>query len=180
MERPHQLLESEDQGDSPSRSGNSDLPDYGQVLREIADQKFLLSTRHQEQHWRAQRFGAHPDILKFEKALVKRLNKLGVPMFSNEVLRSPERQTEIYIKGNSRAKAGQSPHQYGCAVDIIHGVKGWEISNDAWKLIGFLGEEEAKKLGLKIKWGGSFPTLWDPAHWELTFWKQVKEDFPWA
>lgn len=196
--RPQQSDPSVDQGEppkgeqSPSLRGELDAADYGVELRSIRDPKFLWSTLHHEQHMRAVRsfakkaadggnliVGAHPDILRFEKALVKRMNKLGVPMFASEVIRTPERQTELYIKGTTKAKANQSPHQFGCAVDIIHGVKGWEISNPAWNLVGQIGLEVATSLGIKIKWGGTFSNLWDPAHWELLEWKSIKEDYPW-
>lgn len=151
---------------------------YGDALRGIIDRGFLGSRKWQEQQWRANREGIHPDIREFETLLVRRMAKIGVPMFAAEVVRTPERQNELYALGNSKAKAGQSPHQFGLAADIVHSVKGWNLDRKAWALIGHVGKELAQQRGLKITWGGDWE-FYDPAHWEVTFWKQVKEDFPW-
>lgn len=120
---------------------------------------------------RADRVGAHPEILEFERLLIKRLKKYGVPMFAHCVMRGEAEQNRVYIQGYSKSKWGQSAHNYGCAVDVIHGLKGWEIPRKSWEIIGHMGDELASQKGWKIKWGGTFKVPWDPAHWELENWK---------
>lgn len=139
----------------------------------MADPGFLRSSKWQEQQWRAKREGAHPDILEFERLLVAKLKKLGVPVFASEVWRDKSRQAELYVKGFSKAPPGKSPHQHGMAVDIVHSVKGWELDRKQWALIGHLGKELAIQRGLKVTWGGDFKSIYDPAHWELTQWKEL-------
>lgn len=151
---------------------------YDEALRGMANRPFLASQRYQEQQWRANREGAHPDILEFEKLLVRRMAKLGVPMFASEVIRTPERQDDLYALGTTKARAGQSPHQYGCAVDVVHSVHGWNLDQKAWALIGHVGKELAAQRGLKVTWGGEW-SFYDPAHWELTHWRELKEAYPW-
>lgn len=128
---------------------------------------------------RAKRKGASPQILEFEQALIKKLASLQVPVFAHCVIRERDEQEAAYFRGNSKARFGQSPHNYGMAVDIIHSIKGWEIPNQSWEIIGHVGKEVAKAHGIKIVWGGDFKSLWDPAHWELADWKTKTELFPW-
>jgi len=147
----------------------------------MADKPFLASQRWQEQQWRANREGAHPDIIEFERVFIKRMSKLGVPMFAHEMVRTAERQDDLYALGNSRAKAGQSAHQYGCAVDIVHSTKAWGLSEKEWLLVGHVGKELITQKGLAIAslaWGGDW-SFYDPAHWEIIDWRTEKEKFPW-
>lgn len=150
----------------------------------MASQPFLLSPKYSEQQLRAVRDGAHPQILEFERLLVNKLRKLNVPLFATEVWRDSARQTELFVKGHSKAKAGQSAHQYGLAVDIIHSIHGWSLSPRQWELIGVLGLELAIQRGIKITWGGDDPGVddkfsWDPAHWEIRDWKNHKDSKTW-
>lgn len=162
--------------------GDSPVPKtFGEALAGLVNREFLASKRWQEQQWRAQRHGAHPDILEFERVFIKRMGKLGVPMFAPEVYRTPERQEDLYALGNSKAKGGQSPHQWGCAVDIVHSVKGWDMHPKAWALVGHVGKELIAQKGLAIEsfaWGGDWG-FYDPAHWQLKDWKNLKGGYPW-
>ncbi|SEQ49391.1 D-alanyl-D-alanine carboxypeptidase [Devosia sp. YR412] len=147
----------------------------------MADKPFLASSRYQEQQWRANRTGAHPDILEFEKRFIRRMAKLDVPMFASEVIRSSQRQEDLYALGHSKARAGQSPHGYGCAVDLVHSVHGWNLDRKAWEVIGHVGQEIVTQAGLAIvslAWGGDWK-FYDPAHWEIADWRMVKDDYPW-
>lgn len=103
--------------------------------------------------------------------------KLGVPMFASEVYRTPERQLELYTAGHSKAKDGQSAHQTGCAIDLIHTVKGWGLAANQWALIGHVGKELATQRGFKLTWGGDW-NFYDPAHWEVTGWKAQADQYP--
>lgn len=151
-------------------------------LRDMQDREFCLSERYVDQQARADRNGADPRILEFEKKLVSRLKKMGVPVFAHCVYRSDEEQNSLFVRGHSKAKAGQSPHQYGMAVDIIHGTKGWELTRKQWEIIAHVGDEIARSIGVHIRWGGDWDgdrttthDQWDPAHFELQDWKIIKE-----
>lgn len=144
----------------------------------MVDRPFLASRNWREQQWRANREGAHPVVLEFERLFIKRMAKAGVPMFASEFVRTRERQNDLYALGNTRARAGQSPHQYGLAVDIVHSVKGWDMDRKAWALCAHVGRELATQYGFKMEWGGDWK-FYDPAHWQLIDWKNQKENFPW-
>lgn len=145
----------------------------------MQDEAFLASQQHQKQQWRAVREGAHPDILEFERLLIKALRVRKVPMFAHSIVRGENEQNAAFAHGNSKARYGQSPHNFGCAVDIVHGRVAWALSKKQWDIIGHLGKSVAKSHNLKVTWGGDFKSLYDPAHWELTQWKTLKDDFPW-
>lgn len=173
---------------------------FNEALRGMVNREFLVSEKHVHQHRRAIREGAHPAILEFEKAFTRRMAKLGVPMHASEVYRTPGRQNDLFALGNSKAKAGQSPHQFGLAVDLIHSVKGWNLDQRQWRLIGHVGKEAARSCGLLepegrkasgptwdakagrwrgvyIEWGGDWE-FYDPAHWQVKGWKAVMAGYP--
>lgn len=147
---------------------------YRMALAEIADRQFCQSVKYGEQQWRADRVKAHQRILEFERLLVKRLRRVDVPVFAPTIWRNEADQNAAYVLGHSKAKWGESPHNYGCAVDIIHGIRGWDLSRRQWDIIGHIGKELAIQNALRITWGGDWKTIWDPAHWELTDWHDCK------
>lgn len=157
---------------------------YSEALSGLTNREFLKNERYQAQQHRALRAGANPGMLQFERRFVKRFAELGVPIFAHCVVRSREEQALRKAEGNSKAGPGQSPHQYGCAVDLVHGTKAWQLTPNQWQILGHVGREVAKSCGLKLIWGGDDPGeedkfSWDPAHWELAAWKSIREDYPW-
>jgi len=152
---------------------------FNEALRAMVDREFLASERHQHQHRRAVRDGCHPDLVEFERLFIKRMAKLGVPMFAAEFYRSPDRQNDMFALGHSKARAGHSAHQFGLGVDIVHGTKAWGLSERQWQLIGHTGKELAAQKGFKLVWGGDWKSIWDPAHWELKDWRSLMGGYPW-
>ena len=108
---------------------------------------------------------------------MKRVFKLGVPIFAHSVIRGSADQNRLYREGHSKARAGESPHNYGAAVDLIHGTKGWNLTRKQWAIIGHIGKELAIQAGHKVTWGGDFKSLYDPAHWELTEWRAIRAQY---
>ncbi|RWP57964.1 hypothetical protein [Mesorhizobium sp.] len=156
---------------------HNDADDFGlrQSLAAIADRNFCEGVKYSDQQLRADRREAHPDIVEFGRLLVKRLRRLNVPMFESSMWRTMEDQKAAYVRGVSNAKPGESPHNYGCAVDVIHGIRGWDLSKSQWAIIGHVGKELAAQKGFKLNWGGPDGPKdrfnWDPAHWELVGWR---------
>lgn len=175
-------------GYSPAETPDVEIRMAGTMadaLRGMVDKPFLMTQEHQEQHWRARREGAHPDIREFEKAVLRKYKKLGVPMFALYVVRTAEEQMDLYEKGTSRDSPadGLWPHKC-CAVDLIHGAKAYKLTDEQWLLLGHVGHEVAKAKGIKVEWGGDWKKPgeklgWDPAHWQLANWKKLSEGYPW-
>ncbi|WP_313474818.1 M15 family metallopeptidase [Agrobacterium pusense] len=148
-------------------------------LRGMADRPFLNSQRYSDQQGRALRVGADVDIVEFERRLVGRFKKLGVPLFAHCVRRSGTEQDSLYVRGLSKAKAGESPHNHGCAVDVVHGTKAWDLTRQQWEIIAHVADEVARAMGVQIRWGGDWDgdrsttrDQWDPAHFEIQNWKE--------
>lgn len=163
--------------------GRAEVPQSFSVeLAGMVDRPFLASRQYAEQQQRAERGGAHPDLAEFERVFVKRMAKLGVPVFVAEFIRSPERQDDLYALGTSRAKGGQSAHQFGCAFDLVHSVKGWDLSVKQWQLLGHVGKELITQKGFAVDtaaWPDFNGRFYDPAHWQIVDWKQHKDEYPW-
>lgn len=93
-----------------------------------------------------------------------------------ETFRYNERQDHLFRKGMTKARAGQSAHNYGLAVDFVpyvqatdafareKGVSGWnwDQSHD-WDFL----KKAAVKFGLEA------PIKWDRAHVQLPGWKRL-------
>jgi hypothetical protein len=146
-------------------------------LRALHDAKFIGSYEHERQHSRADRAGAHPDILEFEKRFLRRMRMHNVPMFSHCVIRTGAEQDRLYEKRVSNARAGESAHNYGMATDLIHGRLGWNLEKVSWEILGHIGKEVAAQAGIPIEWGGDWK-FWDPAHWELKNWRELRVGYP--
>lgn len=158
--------------DRPDTLDAADGSTYGAELRAIMDRSFCLSERFKAQQTRVPRAGSHPDVIEFERRLVARFRKLGVPMFTHCLLRSDVDQTALYARGLSKARAGESPHNYGLAADIVHGTKAWDLTRKQWDLVGHIGNEVARQIGVEFEWGGDWK-FYDPAHWELANWRDI-------
>lgn len=154
---------------------------YAAAVRDLINRNFLQSEKYQEQQHRAERLGAHQKLLDVERKAVKRFAKMGIPMFAHCVVRTPSDQNRLYAKGLSNATGGQSPHQYGLAFDLIHGTKGWELSQLQWDIVRHVVFETAASCGVKLRWGGDWDgdgdihdqRLYDPAHFELENWRDI-------
>lgn len=118
----------------------------------------------------------HPLIAEFYRHFQKALEQRAYPLFAVEMHRSNARQVSLRDKGTSKAGPGQSPHNWGCAVDIIHLTRGWNLSKAEWDIIGLIGKEVARKRKIPIVWGGDWK-FWDPAHWELANWRDLRGVF---
>ncbi len=119
---------------------------------------------HADRDWSKLDAGFRNTILQ----LFSRMESRGYQMALLEGFRSAERQNMLANKGPSvtHARAGQSKHQYGLAVDLAPLRQGRLVisERDPWAASAYrtLGEE-AGKLGLT--WGGNW-TFHDLGHVE--------------
>lgn len=117
-----------------------------------------------------------PRLLVWSALFTEMAKKRGIPLYVHCALRNEAEQNRVYNAGNSKAKYGQSAHNIGEAVDIVHGVFHWEMNRSEWALLEVLGRLALDKLNATLKkdnklsltWGGSFKSIYDPAHWEIT------------
>lgn len=156
------------------------LKDYAASIRVMKDEDFMETVKYEEQQHRAKRDMAHPEILKFSDAMVSECKKLDIPLFPACIVRDRGEQRAMYAMGRSNNDgSGPYPHE-AFAVDLVHGVRGWNLDSACWDVIGHIGAEISKRLSIPIRWGGDWDwnpstpqRLYDPAHWELAYWRTL-------
>lgn len=114
---------------------------------------------------------SNPETIRFANALCAELQQRGFPMFVVQGFRSWHEQAALLERGVTRAGPGQSAHNHGMAVDVIHFKRGWNLTRKEWAVIGAVGKDVARRLNLAVTWGGDW-SFWDPAHWELADWRE--------
>jgi len=123
----------------------------------------------------------HPQIRASVIAFINELdNKHGIKVriTGDGHFRSFEEQDAIYAKGRTApgkivtwAKAGQSYHNYGLAIDIVE-ISGSKAlwTNPNWELIGTVGEKHG------FEWGGRWTgNKTDRPHFQKTFGHSTSE-----
>lgn len=116
-------------------------------------------------------------ITSYETGLTKTLFKVF------ETFRGPTRQDELFRKGSTKARAWQSAHQYGLAVDFVPWITnqaaldfgdmvgekvltGWSWANEHdWDFL----RARAEAHGLRV------PISWDRCHVQYKDWDEVYE-----
>ncbi|WP_111732835.1 M15 family metallopeptidase [Roseovarius amoyensis] len=134
---------------------------------------YLKTRDYRHKKEKTDRTGVHPWVIEFFLSLQKEFERRGYPMFAFEFYRSDERQQALYVKGVTKARGAQSAHNWGCAVDIVHCERFWDLTPKEWGVIGAIGKEVARKRNLQVVWGGDWD-FYDPAHWQLAHWRDVR------
>jgi peptidoglycan L-alanyl-D-glutamate endopeptidase CwlK len=104
-------------------------------------------------------------------AFIAAANAKGIDLLVTSTYRDSESQDALYAQGRStpgnivtRAKAGQSWHNWRCALDVVPLVNGKAIWDDQamWKQVGEIG----KSCGLE--WAGDWKTFKEYPHFQYT------------
>jgi peptidoglycan L-alanyl-D-glutamate endopeptidase CwlK len=95
-----------------------------------------------------------------------------IDLFVTSTYRDHESQQALYEQGRTtagkvvtNAKAGDSWHNWRCAVDVvplINGKPNWDGSDPVWTKIGELGEQAG------LEWAGRWRTFKELAHFQYT------------
>lgn len=137
-----------------------------------ASRQYFVGTPYVKQQWRADWQHTDRRIQEFAARLVLEMRRRLIPVFTHCAYRTPEDQLAAVKRGVSKAYPAKAPHCRGCAVDIIHSIFAWEMSQAEWAFIGKLGKEIALKMGISVEWGGDW-NFYDPAHWEIVGWEDM-------
>ncbi|PAV30603.1 peptidase [Virgibacillus profundi] len=123
----------------------------------------------------------HPIVEENKVILLDRATDINIDLVITEGMRSFSRQNKLYNQGRSGtgnivtyAKAGESYHNYGLAIDYAlrnsDGKIIWDIhydGNNNGKADWFEVAQVAKELG--FEWGGDFKDFKDYPHLQMTF-----------
>lgn len=131
--------------------------------------------------------GLHPYVLKQKNELVRLTKQRGITIIITDGYRSHEEQTRIYNQGRTtegdivtNAKAGQSLHNYGLAIDFAlkleDGSVIWDMEYDGngngksdWMEVVAI----AKEIG--FEWGGDWDKFPDYPHLQMDFGLTIRE-----
>jgi len=116
------------------------------------------------------------DLIAPAKERVERFIALckdnGIDLLVTSTYRDNESQQALYEQGRTtagkvvtNAKAGDSWHNWRCAVDVVpmfNGKPDWDGSHPVWAKVGELG----KQAGLE--WAGEWRTFKELAHFQYT------------
>lgn len=117
--------------------------------------------------------GTYKAVRNAALKVIKDAYKEGINVQISEGYRSNTRQTELYQQGRTKsgnivtnARAGQSYHNYGVAVDYFltthDGSKAIWIVNNDWRRVASI----AKSYG--FEWGGDWTSFKDYPHLQMT------------
>jgi len=116
------------------------------------------------------------DLITPAKERVERFLALckenGIDLLVTSTYRDNESQQALYEQGRTtagkvvtNAKAGDSWHNWRCAVDvvpIVNGKPNWDGLHPVWDQIGKLGEQAG------LEWAGRWRTFKELAHFQYT------------
>ena len=112
--------------------------------------------------------------------LLANLKAMGIDCAVTSGRRTIAEQDRLWLQGRNvdgtitgkivtRAKGGQSPHNFGLAADLcprdFHGRLWWDAPDDVWNAMHMVGEQ----LGLRA--GYDFKSIKDAPHFESVDWK---------
>lgn len=114
----------------------------------------------------------HPNIrAKAKEFIIRAKKELGIKLRVTSSLRTFDEQEKLYNKGRTEkgkivtnAKAGESYHNYGLAIDVVEIKDGKALwDNPNWDKIAELG----KSIG--FEWGGDWRGFTDKPHFQYSF-----------
>ena len=112
-----------------------------------------------------------PPVKQRAEAFIAAAKAKGIDLLVTSTYRYNESQDALYAQGRTapgnivtRAKAGQSWHNWRCALDVVPLVNGKAIWDDQamWKQVGEIG----KSCGLE--WAGDWVTFKEFPHFQYT------------
>lgn len=108
------------------------------------------------------------DFIRRAENFAQIMANAGAPVKFHEFYRGEQDQNQAYARGASKARFGESAHNFAMGADYHFDRYGWAVPDQWWEF----GDEVAKMVGLKS--GLSFG---DGNHLELPGWKSWKPYF---
>jgi len=113
-----------------------------------------------------------PIVQKKVKSFIDLCHTNGVDILVTSTYRDNESQNALYAQGRTvpgkkvtNAKAGESWHNYRCAIDVVplrNGKPVWDGSDPIWQKVGQYGKEAG------LEWAGDWKKFKELAHFQYT------------
>lgn len=146
----------------------------GGLLLKLAELQKLLFFKKQEIT------DMRPLVKRKAEELMIGMNARALPVRITQGFRSVDEQNRLYAQGRTthgaivtNAKGGESFHSYGVAFDVVFVKKGYNATEEEWRILGELGES------LGFEWGGSEKWIKagfiDKPHFQMTLGYTLKD-----
>lgn len=119
----------------------------------------------------------HPQVRDRVRNFLHQAEAAGIKLRVTSAYRSYEEQNALYAQGRTtagkivtNAKAGESSHNFGTAVDVIpivNGAPDW--NTNLWPQIAAIGRAAG------FSWGGDWKSFKDYPHFEMNFGKTLAQ-----
>jgi hypothetical protein len=118
----------------------------------------------------------HPKVRDKAREFLNRAEDAGIKIRVTSGYRTYKEQDALYAKGRTtsgaivtKAKAGQSSHNFGTAMDVVRIENGKAVWNSGWEEIGKIG----KSVG--FDWGGEWVSFVDKPHFQMNFGNTISQ-----
>jgi len=138
--------------------------------RRLAAPHLMTAESTLRQHDRANWYATRAEIKEFAAYYIEAARSVGIPLYVHGAFRTKATQDGLKAAGRSRASWPRAPHCQGAAVDVVHCAYHWDMTPNEWAWLGKVGKDVADRRGIEITWGGDW-NFYDPAHWELSDWR---------
>ena len=111
-----------------------------------------------------------PEVKAKVEQFISLCKDAGIELLVTSTYRDNESQAALYAQGRTapgkivtNANAGDSYHNYRCAVDVVPLVDGkpdWDGSHPVWQKVGELGEQAG------LEWAGKWVHFKELAHFQ--------------
>lgn len=109
-----------------------------------------------------------PLVERMSANVITEMKRLGHEVRVVQGFRSIEEQNKLYAQGRTapgaivtKARGGESFHNYGVAVDFVFRKEGYNATEALWQLLGRVGKAQG------FDWGGDWKGFIDRPHFEL-------------
>lgn len=113
-----------------------------------------------------------PPVKRRVETFLAAAKAAGIDLLVTSTYRDNESQNALYAQGRTapgkivtNAKAGQSWHNYRCAVDVVPIVNGkpcWDVKHPVWQQVGALGKQA------ELEWAGDWKRFKEYPHFQYT------------
>ena len=120
-----------------------------------------------------------PEVREKVQAFINSCLLENIEIIVTSTYRDNESQDALYAQGRTtpgkivtNAKAGESFHNYRCAVDVVPlrlGKPVWDSKDPLWLRVGEIGES------VGLEWAGRWKTFKETAHFQFTNGKTLSQ-----
>ena len=112
----------------------------------------------------------HPDLAR----VIYRAAQDGARFIVIETMRGRAKQNAAFKSGHSKAIFGKWPHNFAPALAVDIGPTNYPGVIPDYRKLSILIKAAAIEERVKITWGGDFKSIFDPPHFELSDWKNLR------